>query len=254
MSIVHFATVQCLTAPHYCSIPHLRSSPEWQDDGLSCPADSLFRLLTQLIQCKKPPAMPSKPAPSPEHEASALSQVAALEEMAVAPLLKLNHRTSIEDRLYEDADEAGLDAGVLETEADNSASSGIIVSISSAASSTQVVFDCSEYLTYEHLDTLFSHRDAELAVYAAALLCKYLWHEQQCLTRHNVLRLFASATLVTFKMNFDRHPDLLAYLAGVFGVDPSTVLALERQFCKGIGYDMSVDQSLLDWVKGEMLP
>lgn len=93
----------------------------------------------------------------------------------------------------------------VESGADGCASSGIHLSVSSGSISSELVFDCNDYLTYEQLGRAFSHRDPEVVAYAVALLCKYLATLQTSLTRFNVLRLLAAATLVTFKMNFDLH-------------------------------------------------
>lgn len=63
-------------------------------------------------------------------------------------------------------------------------------------------------------------------VQSVALLAKYLFMKEEQLTRHNVLRLLAASVMITFKINYDNHPDLLQFLSQVFELHGQLLIEL----------------------------
>ena len=140
-----------------------------------------------------------------------------------APLLKLRHRTSIEDAILSEEEDANHENGEAGAHHE-SFSSGWTLSCNSEPNC--LTFDATDYLNYQQLVLLFDNRDPELMVQSVALLAKYLFMKEEQLTRHNVLRLLAASVMITFKINYDNHPDLLQFLSQVFELHGQLLIEL----------------------------
>lgn len=56
-------------------------------------------------------------------------------------------------------------------------------------------------------------------VYSVGLLCKYLQVNNESLTRHNVLRLFATSVFLSFKLHLEYDMNIIDFVSETLEMD-----------------------------------